>query len=102
MSDEKWIGPIEKYPYVYEHLKGFGVPASVWDELTVEMFGHPVGGVSPEMQVFLFNLEMGKVKPEAYERGDGESDRDYVRYILENVKENFDKLSPGEKLVMID
>ena len=102
MTDERWIGPIEKYPDIYERLKPFGVPASVWDEVAVELFGHPVGGIAPPFQLLLYEMEMGRAKPEHYERNDGETDREFVRYILEHAKENFDRLSTGEKLVMMD
>lgn len=102
MSDERWIGPIEEHPGIYTWLKPFGVPASVWDEVAVELFGHPVGRIAPPFQLLIFSLETGRAKHEYYSREDGISDRDYVRWILESANENFETLSPGERLVLID
>jgi hypothetical protein len=82
---ERKPGTVETYATVYEPLKQFGIPAQVWDEVLYEMFGLPLGQVPGPMQMVLNAAKANDMPSERLTRKDGISDREYVRFILEDA-----------------
>ena len=94
---ERKPGTVEIYATVYEPLKPFGIPAQVWDEVLDEMFGLPLGQVPGPMQMIHNVAKANDLVSERLLRKEGMSDRDYVRFLLEDANAFWQTLDPIDR-----
>ncbi|WP_263418689.1 hypothetical protein [Terriglobus albidus] len=94
---ERKPGTVETYATVYEPLKPFGIPAQVWDEVLDEMFGLPLGQVPGPMQMIHNTAKANAMVAERLLRKEGMSDREYVRYLLEDANAFWQTLDPIDR-----
>jgi hypothetical protein len=100
--EDREPGTIETLDYVFEHLKQFGIPAGVWDDVHDELFQPPFGTLAQPLQELFFELEVGKKSSGDYPRPDGTSDHDFVRVVLKQAAMDFDAQGEDHARLMSD